>query len=223
MHSERETKTATKQQERPSLVYTLAAGIELIGGIASHRQLSSFVKQLGLNSKHSPQRNAELVADSIYARMDSPETPGREWARGPTLRRREPMQRPDELPDLDEDLIDLLTDTSGLKTRLQGVCIRWVEGVEDVELENASRLRMLIFACELYVFADPTLERLGDRWQAVGEFAMRHYRIDVGRPPREYSESIGPWRLARHTRRYDVVSRSVRLREMQRPASAPVW
>lgn len=217
MHSGTGTKPGTNSSAARSPVSRLVAGIEMLGGVAGGNLVGGFLKQMGLSASNTPQVNAARMADSLHARMDAPETPGKFWRRGPTLRRREVMRKPDELSKCegDEDLIDLINSSEPFKLQLRTIAETWMAGVDEAEHENACRLRMLVWCVELYDFADPEgTSELRDRRDAAGRFCWDHYKIDAANPPPEYANSTGPWKLVRHCRRYDVLSKQVRAREM---------
>lgn len=98
-------------------------------------------------------------------------------------------------------------------------CWRWHDRVDSREYANASRLSGLLWCVELYVFAeDPEKE---DRCRAVVAYVREQYRIDALNPPQVYQEHGGnPWKLVRLCRRFDVMSRNIREREMLRSPAA---
>lgn len=166
------------------------------------------IRSMGLAPGNAPTLNAALMADSIWSRRD------RDYRAGT------PPRRPDRLPDSDADMLKLFASGAPAEALLRKQAAEWVDEVEAIELHNASCVRVLIWAVELYGYADPEgTSDLATRRAEAADFCRVQFRIDASNPPPEYFATVGPWGLVKRMRRYDICSRSIRAREMVEAAS----
>lgn len=182
----------------------LEAGIALLGNLGAGA--SAFTKTLGLSPEDAPELNALRMANSIW------EACGRDEYAAVEIPVRSGL-----VPDTDEAVIEAMLGSAPADAPTRKACWAWATKVDSREYANASRLGGLLWAVDLYGFADATRSdpEIFARRRSVAVYCREQYGIEADPPPQIYVERGGnPWALVRLCRRFDIMSRSIREREI---------